>query len=64
MKPASATRMDKTQMETWEIIVSGWPIAAGLFILVLTIGRILNRLEVLESKMIEAWKAINELIRK
>jgi len=64
LKPASATRMDKTQMETWEIIVSGWPIAAGLFILVLTIGRILNRLEVLESKMIEAWKAINELIRK
>lgn len=64
MKPASATRMDKTQMETWEIIVSGWPIAAGLFILVLTIGRILNRLEVLESKMVEAWKAINELIRK
>ena len=51
-------------METWGIIVSGWPIAAGLFILVLTIGRILNRLEVLESKMIEAWKAINELIRK
>jgi hypothetical protein len=64
LKPASATRMDKTQMETWEIIVSGWPIAAGLFILVLTIGRILNRLEVLESKMVEAWKAINELIRK
>lgn len=64
MKPASATRMDKTQMGTWEIIVSGWPIAAGLFILVLTIGRILNRLEVLESKMIDAWKAINELIRK
>jgi hypothetical protein len=22
-------------METWEIIVSGWPIAAGIFILVL-----------------------------
>jgi len=56
--------MDNHQMETWEIIVSGWPIAAGLFILVLTIGRILNRLEVLESKMVEAWKAINELIRK
>ena len=64
MKRASVTRMDNGQMETWEIIVSGWPIAAGLFILVLTIGRILNRLEVLESKMVEAWKAINELIRK
>ena len=51
-------------METWEIIVSGWPIATGIFILVLTIGKILNRLDVLESKMIEAWKAINELIRK
>jgi|TARA_R110000824_G_scaffold201353_2_gene385370 hypothetical protein len=51
-------------MEVWEVIVSGWPIAAGLFILVLTIGRILNRLEVLEQKMIEVWKAINELIRK
>ncbi len=64
MKRASVIRMDNGQMETWEIIVSGWPIAAGLFILVLTIGRILNRLEVLESKMVEAWKAINELIRK
>ena len=32
--------------------------------LVLTIGKILNRLDVLETKMIEAWKAINELIRK
>jgi hypothetical protein len=51
-------------MEVWEVIVSGWPIAAGIFILVLTIGKILNRLEVLESKMVEAWKAINELIRK
>jgi hypothetical protein len=51
-------------MEVWEVNVSGWPIAAGLFILVLTIGRILNRLEVLEQKMIEVWKAINELIRK
>ena len=51
-------------METWEVIVSGWPIAAGVFILVLTIVKILNRLEVLEQKMIEAWKAINELIRK
>tara|TARA_R110002153_G_scaffold30881_1_gene94554 strand:- start:753 stop:908 length:156 start_codon:yes stop_codon:yes gene_type:complete len=51
-------------MEVWEVIVSGWPIAAGLFILVLTIGRILNRLEVLEQKMIEVWKSINELIRK
>ena len=51
-------------MEVWEVIVSGWPIAAGLFILVLTIGRILKRLEVLEQKMIEVWKAINELIRK
>jgi hypothetical protein len=51
-------------METWEAIVSGWPIVAGVFILVLTIGKILNRLEVLEQKMIEAWKAINELIRK
>ena len=51
-------------MEVWEVIVSGWAIAAGIFILVLTIGKILNRLEVLESKMIEAWKAINELIRK
>jgi len=51
-------------MEVWEVIVSGWPIAAGLFILVLTIGRILNRLEVIEQKMIEVWKAINELIRK
>ncbi len=51
-------------MEVWEVIVSGWPIAAGLFILVLTIGKILNRLEVIESKMVEVWKAINELIRK
>ena len=51
-------------MEVWEVIVSGRPIAAGIFILVLTIGKILNRLEVLESKMVEAWKAINELIRK
>ena len=51
-------------METWEIIVSGWPIAAGIFILVLTIGKILNRLDVLESKMIEAWKAIIVWIRK
>ena len=51
-------------MDVLEVIVSLWPIAAGLFILVLTIGRILNRLEVLEAKMIEAWKAINELIRK
>tara|TARA_R110002073_G_scaffold91327_2_gene215037 strand:+ start:157 stop:312 length:156 start_codon:yes stop_codon:yes gene_type:complete len=51
-------------MDTWQVIVSGWPIAAGLFVLVLTIGRILNRLEVLEQKMIEVWKAINELIRK
>ncbi len=51
-------------METWEVIVSSWPIAAGIFILVLTIGKILNRLEVLEQKMVEVWKAINELIRK
>jgi hypothetical protein len=51
-------------VEVWEVIVSGWPIAAGLFILVLTIGKILNRLEVIESKMVEVWKAINELIRK
>ena len=51
-------------MEVWEVIVSGWPIAAGLFILVLTISKILNRLEVIESKMVEVWKAINELIRK
>jgi|TARA_R110000803_G_scaffold150363_1_gene215735 hypothetical protein len=51
-------------METWEIIVSSWPVLAGLFILILTIGKILNRLDVLEQKMIEAWKAINELIRK
>ena len=51
-------------MEAWNLVVSGWPIAAGIFILVLTIGKILNRLEVLESKMVEAWKAINELSRK
>jgi len=51
-------------MEVWEIIVQSWPVAAGVFLLILTIGKILNRLEVLESKMIEAWKAINELIRK
>ncbi len=51
-------------MEVWEVIVSSWPIAAGIFILVLTIGKILNRLEVLEQKMVEVWKAINELIRK
>lgn len=51
-------------MEVVDTIVSLWPVAAGIFLLVLTIGRILNRLEVLESKMIEAWKAINELIRK
>ena len=51
-------------MDIVAAIVSLWPVAAGIFLLVLTIGRILNRLEVLESKMIEAWKAINELIRK
>ncbi len=51
-------------METWEIIVQSWPVAAGVFLLILTIGKILNRLDVLEAKMIEAWKAINELIRK
>jgi len=51
-------------METWGIIVSSWPVLAGIFILILTIGKILNRLDVLEQKMIEAWKAINELIRK
>ncbi len=51
-------------METWEIIVSSWPVAAGIFLLILTIGKIINRLDVLEAKMIEAWKAINELIRK
>ena len=51
-------------MEVLEVIVSSWPIAAGIFILVLTIGKILNRLEVLEQKMVEVWKAINELIRK
>jgi len=51
-------------METVDFIVSLWPIAAGVFILILTIGKILNRLDVLESKMIEAWKAINELLRK
>lgn len=51
-------------METWQIIVQSWPVAAGVFLLILTIGKILNRLDVLESKMIEVWKAINELIRK
>lgn len=51
-------------METWEIIVQSWPVAAGVFLLILTIGKILNRLDVLESKMAEVWKAINELIRK
>ena len=51
-------------METWEIIVQSWPVAAGVFLLILTIGKKLNRLDVLESKMVEAWKAINELIRK
>ena len=51
-------------METVDFIVSLWPIAAGVFILILTIGKILNCLDVLESKMIEAWKAINELLRK
>ena len=51
-------------MEVWEIIVQSWPVAAGVFLLILTIGKILNRLDVLGSKMIEAWKAINELIRK
>ena len=51
-------------METWEIIVQSWPVAAGVFLLILTIGKILNRLDVLESKMVEAWKANNELIRK
>ena len=51
-------------MEVWETIVQSWPVAAGVFLLILTIGKILNRLEVLEAKMIEEWKAINELIRK
>ena len=51
-------------METVDFIVGLWPVAAGIFILVLTIDKILNRLDVLEQKMIEAWKAINELIRK
>jgi hypothetical protein len=51
-------------METWELIVQSWPVAAGVFLLILTIGKILNRLDVLESKMLEVWKAINELIRK
>ncbi len=51
-------------METWEIIVQSWPVAAGVFLLILTIGKILNRLDVLESKMVEVWKAINELLRK
>ena len=51
-------------METLDVIMSLWPIAAGIFLLVLSIGKILNRLDVLESKMVEAWKAINELIRK
>ena len=51
-------------MDTWQIIVQSWPVAAGVFLLILTIGKILNRLDVLESKMIEVWKAINELIRK
>lgn len=44
--------------------MQSWPVAAGIFLLVLTIGKIINRLDVLEAKMIEAWKAINELIRK
>tara|TARA_R110002073_G_scaffold64442_1_gene161399 strand:+ start:313 stop:468 length:156 start_codon:yes stop_codon:yes gene_type:complete len=51
-------------VDTWQIIVQSWPVAAGVFLLILTIGKILNRLDVLESKMIEVWKAINELIRK
>ena len=51
-------------METVDVIVSLWPVAAGIFILVLTIGKILNRLDVLEQKRVEAWKAINELIRR
>mgnify|MGYP007047352269 FL=1 len=51
-------------METWEVIVQSWPVAAGVFLLILTIGKILNRLDVLESKMVEVWKAINELVRK
>ena len=51
-------------MENVDFIVSLWPIAAGIFILVLTIGKIINRLDVLEVKMVEAWKALNELIRK
>jgi hypothetical protein len=51
-------------METWQVIVQSWPVAAGVFLLILTIGKILNRLDVLEAKMIEVWKAINELIRE
>tara|TARA_R110000824_G_scaffold121930_1_gene278453 strand:+ start:225 stop:380 length:156 start_codon:yes stop_codon:yes gene_type:complete len=51
-------------METWQVIVQSWPVAAGVFLLILTIGKILNRLDVLEAKMIEVWKAINELLRK
>ena len=43
-------------METVDFIVSLWPIAAGVFILILTIGKILNRLDVLESKMIRRGK--------
>lgn len=51
-------------METWEIIVSGWPIAAGAFLLILTIGKILNRLDQIEEKIRSLWVAVNELIRK
>jgi hypothetical protein len=51
-------------METVDFIVGLWPVAAGVFILVLTIGKILNRLDVMEQKMTEVWKALNELIRK
>lgn len=51
-------------MESLELIMSLWPIAAGIFLLVLSIGKILNRLDVLEQKMIEVWKHINDLISR
>jgi len=51
-------------MEVWQVVVSSWPIVAVVLLTALNVGKILNRLAVLEAKTTEAWKVINELIRK
>jgi hypothetical protein len=46
-------------METVNFIVSLWPIAAAVFILILTIGKILNRLDVVEDKVRQLYTLWN-----